>query len=94
VTTLPRPPHPKPYVRDDRETPLNRERDGAGEAGDLGQMEIEIFWQTELDAQSAKQPVGQIRCWRKVTRRHEYCHAGDAHPLFFPHLASIYRRPR
>jgi hypothetical protein len=29
ATTLPRPPHPKPYVRDDRETPLNRERDGA-----------------------------------------------------------------
>jgi hypothetical protein len=25
----PRPPHPKPYVRDDRETPLDRERDGA-----------------------------------------------------------------
>jgi hypothetical protein len=34
--TLPRPPHPVPYVRDDRETPLCVGRDGVGYRGDLG----------------------------------------------------------
>jgi hypothetical protein len=34
-TPPPRPPHPAPNVRDDRETPLQRGRDGAGYAGDL-----------------------------------------------------------
>jgi hypothetical protein len=36
LTALLRPSHPVPNVRDDRETPLLRARDGAGCAGDLG----------------------------------------------------------
>ena len=35
--TLPRPPHPVPNVRDDRDTPLQGEQDGVGYGGDLGQ---------------------------------------------------------
>ena len=40
---MPRPSHPLPYVRDDRETPLCVGRDGEGYAGDLGQKGMEIF---------------------------------------------------
>src|ERR1700687_2459437 len=45
----PRPPHPVPYVRDDRETPLCVGRDGGGYRSDLGQRRREIFLQTGLD---------------------------------------------
>jgi hypothetical protein len=47
--TLPRPPHPVPYVRDDRETPLCVGRDGQSSRGDLGGAKTEIFLQTGLD---------------------------------------------
>jgi hypothetical protein len=40
-----RPPHPLPYVRDDRETPLCAGRDGEGYAGDLRQKGMKIFLQ-------------------------------------------------
>src|SRR6266446_645117 len=51
--TLPRPPHPMPNVRDDRETPLC----GPGRFGyasDLGQRRSEIFLQKGLDSGVAK----------------------------------------
>ena len=38
-----RPPHPLPYVRDDRETPLRVGRDGERYRSDLGQTGTEIF---------------------------------------------------
>jgi hypothetical protein len=58
--TLPRPPHPVPNVRDDRDTPLCAGRDGGGYRSDLGQEETGIFLQTGLDTRRAQQPVGQI----------------------------------
>ena len=57
----PRPPHPAPYVRDDRETPLFRERDGGGYRFDLGKSRSGIFLQMGLDRQIGDLPVGQIR---------------------------------
>jgi len=47
--TLPRPPHPVPYVRDDRETPLCVGRDNEGYRADLGQAGRELFLQMGLD---------------------------------------------
>src|SRR5260221_12485761 len=41
--TPPRPPHPAPNVRDDREAPLLWARDGFGYASDLGQAKTRIF---------------------------------------------------
>src|SRR5216683_6166558 len=40
--TLPRPPHPVPYVRDDRETPLCVGRDEQSSRCDLGGTKTEI----------------------------------------------------
>src|SRR5665213_3932759 len=42
VTTLPRPPHPAPNVRDGHETPLLGARDGRDYTGDLG-PDQEVF---------------------------------------------------
>src|ERR1700716_3292906 len=58
--TLPRPPHPVPYVRDDRETPLCVGRDGQSSRGDLGWVETETFLQRGLDTPVNKPPDGQI----------------------------------
>jgi hypothetical protein len=58
--TLPRPPHPVPYVRDDRDTPLCVGRDAKSSRGDLGGMETEIFLQRGLDMPVNKLPDGQI----------------------------------
>ena len=44
-----RPPHPAPYVRDDRETPLCVGRDGERYRSDLGRRGMEIFLQARLD---------------------------------------------
>src|SRR6266481_9122269 len=44
-----RPPHPAPNVRDDREPPLLRERDGDRYAGDLGAMRTGKFLPRGLD---------------------------------------------
>ena len=46
---MPRPPHPVPYVRDDRETPLCVGRDGERYVGDLGQKGTEEFLKKGLD---------------------------------------------
>src|SRR3981081_3595867 len=46
--TLPRPPHPVPYVRDDRETPLCVGRDAQSSRSDLGGVKTEIFLQKGL----------------------------------------------
>jgi hypothetical protein len=45
----PRPPHPVPYVRDDRETPLCVGRDGGSSRSDLGRRRSEIFFAEGLD---------------------------------------------
>ena len=58
--TLPRPPHPVPYVRDDRETPLCVGRDGKGYRVDLGRQRSEIFFTEGLDRILVICPVGQI----------------------------------
>ena len=57
--TLPRPSHPVPYVRDDRDTPLC----GVGcesSRSDLGCAGTEIFLQRGLDTPVNKLPDGQI----------------------------------
>jgi hypothetical protein len=58
--TLPRPPHPAPYVRDDRDTPLCVGQDGEAYSFDLGQAGTEIFLQMGLDSRTSEQPVEQI----------------------------------
>jgi hypothetical protein len=59
--TLPRPPHPAPNVRDDRETPLCVGRDGVSFRVDLGWRRSGIFFQAGLDSQLTDLPVGQSR---------------------------------
>jgi hypothetical protein len=59
----PRPPHPVPNVRDDRETPLMWD-------GMAGIMEViwarrEIFFRIGLDRWNRIDPVQQISVWRK-----------------------------
>src|SRR4051794_32486354 len=44
-----RPPHPAPYVRDDREPPLLWVQDGADHTSDLGFGKTEIFFMGGLD---------------------------------------------
>ena len=56
---MPRPPHPAPYVRDDRETPLCVGRDGDGCRSDLRKMGTEIFLRRGLDRCVGDLPVGQ-----------------------------------
>src|SRR6202171_1866193 len=61
--TLPRPSHPAPNVRDDRETPLLVGRDGRSCRCDLGGMKTEIFFEKSeirLDSPVKKPPDGQI----------------------------------
>jgi len=53
----PRPSHPLPYVRDDRETPLCVGRDGEGYAGDLRQKGTEIFLRRGLDDPNRIDPL-------------------------------------
>src|SRR5437868_14290218 len=55
--TLPRPPHPVPNVRDDRETPLCVGRDGEGSTVDLGQARTKKFLRTGLDDPNHVDPV-------------------------------------
>src|ERR1700722_10287457 len=55
LSILPRPSHPAPNVRDDRETPLMWARNGADSAGDLGKRSTAAHWHD-----------GQITC-RAVT---------------------------
>jgi hypothetical protein len=58
---LPRPPHPVPNVRDDRDTPLCAGRDGAGYRIDLGESRTEMFFEMGLDSPNHIDPVRQIR---------------------------------
>ena len=63
--TLPRPPHPVPYVRDDRETPLCVGRDTKGSRCDLGGVKTKIFLQRGLDTPVNEPPDGQITGLRR-----------------------------
>ena len=69
MTTPPRPPHPDPNVRDDRETPLS----SGGTAGIKKvicmKREGEKFLKKGLDRPFAKQPDGQIS-WLPFTSPH------------------------
>jgi hypothetical protein len=47
-------------VRDDREPPLWKERDGARYKADLGMLKIRIFLQKGLDTEIGDLPDGQI----------------------------------
>jgi hypothetical protein len=58
--TLPRPPHPVPYVRDDRETPLCVGRDSETHRDVSTCHGSEIFLQRGLDTPVNKPPDGQI----------------------------------
>jgi hypothetical protein len=49
LTAQPRPPHPAPNVRDDRETPLLRARNGGVYGFDLGKTRRDLFLQRGLD---------------------------------------------
>src|SRR5712692_313105 len=64
--TLPRPPHPVPYVRDDRDTPLCVGRDDETHRDVSTDHGSEIFLQRGLDSPVNKPPDGQI-----TTRRRE-----------------------
>jgi len=57
---LPRPSHPAPNVRDDRDPPLLGARDGAGDSSDFSSKGSEISLRATLDKGSQEQPVGQI----------------------------------
>ena len=51
---LPRPPHPQPYVRDDRETPLLRAGMARAGSADLPDGESGIFFTRGMDRKSAR----------------------------------------
>jgi hypothetical protein len=53
--TLPRPPHPAPNVRDDREAPLLWARDGGSPSADLPEGKSGIFFISGLDTISENQ---------------------------------------
>jgi hypothetical protein len=57
-----RPPHPAPTVRDDRDTSLLRERDGAGSKGVSTKRRSGIFLREGLDREFSDLPVeaGQV----------------------------------
>ena len=55
----PRPSHPVPNVRDDRDTPLCVGRDGGGSKVDLPDMLSGIFFAQGLDSQKLICPSGQ-----------------------------------
>jgi hypothetical protein len=57
-STLPRPPHPAPYVRDDRETPLCVGRDGRTCRDDLPDEPSGIFFESGLDSNLVICPSG------------------------------------
>ncbi|WP_154072614.1 hypothetical protein [Bradyrhizobium erythrophlei] len=58
----PRPSHPAPNVRDDREAPLLWEQDGKGYSSDLGLLKIRIFLQKGLDRGEVICPSGIGAC--------------------------------
>jgi hypothetical protein len=66
--TLPRPPHPVPNVRDDRDTPPLVGRDTQSFRSDLGGVKTEIFLEKGLDTPVNKPPDGQISRLSRSTR--------------------------
>jgi hypothetical protein len=64
--TLPRPSHPAPNVRDDREAPLLWERDKRKEAIDLGSAQSGIFLQTGLDDPNQLESLDEIAFYAPV----------------------------
>src|ERR1700739_673464 len=60
LVTPPRPPHPAPNVRDDRDTPLMRGRDGVRFKSVSTGRRSEIFLREGLDRGINGMPVGQI----------------------------------
>jgi hypothetical protein len=83
--TLPRPPHPVPNVRDDRDTPLCVGRDGGGYRSDLGQEKTGIFLRKGLDTGRAEQPVGQIRGADRCKKLRAMCCIGTDYHNSNPH---------
>jgi hypothetical protein len=87
----PRPSHPAAHVRDDRETPLMRKRDGNRYRFDLGERRSGIFFAGRLDRWNRIELVRQIRfCARRAS--------GPAAIVFCQKLmrrfAKCYRRSR
>ncbi len=72
--TLPRPSHPAPNVRDDRETPLLVGRDGRSCRCDLGGTKTDLFLLTGLDRKIGTTPDGQIKSNRIAIRRNNELH--------------------
>jgi hypothetical protein len=66
--TLPRPSHPVPYVRDDRETPLCVGQDGGSCRCDLGCAKTEIFLQRGLDYPNHIEKSQQITAGEQTPR--------------------------
>ena len=56
----PRPSHPAPNVRDDREPPLWREQDGQEDKGDLGFWKSELFFAAGLEQAQLIEPACEI----------------------------------
>jgi hypothetical protein len=71
--TLPRPSHPALHVRDDRDTPLLRARDGMSCKFDLGVSRSDLFFARGLDRNSRRQVI----CPSGKVARHALpsCHA-------------------
>ena len=65
----PRPSHPRPCVRDDRDTPLVKGRDGGGNWSDLGGTRSKIFLQAGLDRWNHLDPFRQFGVYRKTGSR-------------------------
>jgi hypothetical protein len=59
LNTLPRPPHPAPNARDDRDPPLLGARDGEGDSSDFSSKGSEIFFTAELDSRFARRARGR-----------------------------------
>jgi hypothetical protein len=67
-STLPRPLHPAPYVRDDRETPLCVGRDGRTCRDDLPDGESGIFFEMGLDWANQIDPAQQIPFFAQIRK--------------------------
>jgi hypothetical protein len=67
--TLPRPPHPVPNVRDDRETPLCVGRDGGSSRVDLGFSRSRIFFRKGLDHPNHLDPAREFRAYAQRSAR-------------------------
>jgi hypothetical protein len=66
--TLPRPPHPAPYVRDDRDTPLFGRGGMARRNHRFRKNRSDIFFARGLDKNSRTLPVGQITWCNKIVK--------------------------